>query len=72
MTTPVAICDLTELAVESCAHCKQRVQGVRWFTAVYEGRCVHPACGQPIEVGARIHETPIGEYEHASCAKRTR
>lgn len=70
MTTSIAICDLTELQVTSCAHCKAQGQTIRWFTAAYDGVCVHPACQVPIIAGQRIHQTATGEYEHAGCAKR--
>lgn len=63
-------CELSELPVSQCSHCRVKTSEVRWFTAAYDGKCFHPGCEVPILVGDRIHQRPDGQYEHARCAKR--
>ncbi|WP_280389288.1 hypothetical protein [Nocardia wallacei] len=56
------ICDLTELPVSMCAHCRQQQLPqpgpLRWFTAQYRGRCAN--CGDPIDPGDEIAATEDG------------
>jgi len=57
-TGPVARCELTELLVSECAHCRgfeeEPVVSSRgqWFTATYSGRCSN--CKTSFEPGDRI------------------
>lgn len=60
MTEPE--CDLTELPVSMCAHCREqelpKPEPLRWFEARYDGRCAN--CRRSIEVGDEIAETDDG------------
>lgn len=71
MTAGTARCDLTELYVSDCAHCRgvelpaeQDVVGA--FIANFAGVC--PDCGDAVDPGDRIVRTAAGTYIHAECA----
>lgn len=55
-------CELTELPVSMCAHCRKQAlpapEPLRWFTARFEGRCAD--CRRLIEAGDDIAETEDG------------
>jgi len=53
-------CDVTDLLVDECAHCRQQRPA---FTARYDGHC--QTCDRAFDVGESIRETAHGEYEHA-------
>lgn len=63
-------CELTELLVSMCAHCREEQlpepEPLRWFEAQYPGRCA--ACGSPIEPGDEIAATENGYV----CCTRNR
>lgn len=55
-------CDLTELEITSCAHCRQ-VGGPAW-QAKYASTCT--VCKEPIEMGAQVRWTEDGNFvQHA-------
>lgn len=60
MSDPV--CDLTELPVSMCAHCRSQdlsePEPLDWFEAQYPGRCAD--CNRPIEPGDEIAATDDG------------
>lgn len=66
-------CDVTELFVDQCAHCRRlpdpapRVLG-RPFTAAAPGRCVD--CDQTFQAGDRIRRDPAeGGYVGRCCSE---
>ena len=80
-----ARCELTELTIDSCAHCRgntlspqdeavtERVALInsgRWFHAVHPGTCA--VCGTPFEPGTAIRlEIPRG-WRAECCRKDNR
>lgn len=63
-------CELTELYVRQCAHCrrlpdpKTSMRLGAWLTALYPGRCV--GCDDYIDPGDQIRSTTDG-YVCADC-----
>lgn len=80
-----ARCELTELPVDSCAHCRgntttpdeeaatdrvQLINSGRWFHAVHPGVCA--VCGTPFDPGTAIRlEIPRG-WRAECCREDTR
>lgn len=74
MSAPEQVCDLTELPVSMCAHCRGITNeperpdpadfGPR-FTARLDGWCA--GCKSQIEVGDRIRADGTGGYLCAGC-----
>jgi hypothetical protein len=75
-----ARCEITDLLVESCAHCNGAEERAKaqeqageavpsvpgpWFTARYEGRCVD--CGEDIVPGDTIRSDGSSRYLCADC-----
>ena len=67
------ICELTELEVTSCAHCRGTAEPPPvarslgpWFSAAYAGRCED--CGDRFEAGAQIRADGDGGYLAQCCA----
>lgn len=50
-------CELTEMDVEACAHCRT-IRGPAW-EAKYNGTC--GACKQPIDIGERVRWSDAGD-----------
>lgn len=51
-------CEMTDLLVRECAHCKPADTAV--WSAQYETICRHPSCLQVIEKGERVKWAPDG------------
>lgn len=58
--TADARCDLTDLLVEQCQHCRPKG---RTIEAGLHSTC--PTCSTPVVPGDRIRETPTGQWEHS-------
>jgi len=65
---PEPRCELTELPISMCAHCRKHElpepEPLHWFPARYHGRCAE--CNRPIEPGDDIATTDDGHI----CRRR--
>lgn len=65
-------CELTELLVDDCAHCRgivlesTRTANTGWFPARFSGRC---ECGEAVEVGDTICLDAAGNVLAECCGR---
>jgi hypothetical protein len=62
---PEPRCDLTDLPVSGCSHCRPKPPA---FEAMYLGTCGVKSCPAPIVPGDLIRDPGDGAYVHARHA----